>query len=283
VDPEYDDSRPSRAAPFGLAGEFLLPFNPARHGESPAWAGAAVWLPVWGALIGIAYAAVFSITWRWLGEYQRIRLAPMAVLLCLDAGWLGFRLLESGARVVLSFQHPGPAGRPGPAIGATVFVVLALLIKFALLVALPAGAVTYPADWREDLSILYPYVIYRPLILMPLWGRWGVLLAGTIGRIAPGEPGRLGRLASGSSLASVMIYWVLITAVTVVYSSPAGRFVGWSMLLSLGMLLIAYMVSFVLARRFSGQTEASILAAGWAVETAFLLIYLPISRAIYWY
>jgi hypothetical protein len=161
--------------------------------------------------------------------------------------------------------------------------VLAVLVKFALLVALPAGAVTWPADWREHLRIIYPYVIYRPLVLMPLWGRWAVLLAANIGRSAPVASSRLKSLANGSSMPAVMGWWLAISGLTVMYCSPSGHHVGWAMLISLGMMVVAYLVSFSLARRFGGQTEATVMAAGWAVEMAFLLAYLPLARYIYWY
>ncbi|MBI4580698.1 MAG: adenosylcobinamide-GDP ribazoletransferase [Planctomycetes bacterium] len=286
---ENEQAHPRHRQAFWLAGRFLLPFDPVRLSDAPAWRRAAVWLPVWGLLIGIAYAAAFRIAWLWLGEYRGVRVAPMVLLLVLDAGWFGYRLLEGAAHVVGSWRRtptttsltPPAAGQASPA--ATVLIVLGLLVKFALLVSLPAGAVSWPADWREHLWIAYPYVIYRPLVLMPVWGRWTVLLASSIGRVSADGSPRLRELARGNSMVTVMTYWAAATALTVMYCSPSGRHVAWSMLISLGMLLIAYLVSFTLVRRFGGQTESTVTAAGWLVEFAFLLAYLPVARAIYWY
>lgn len=123
--------------------------------------------------------------WLWLGEYQQIRLAPMALLLAFDACWLGYRLLAGAAAVVAGWSDRTTRLGGTVILPAVVFLIVALLVKLSLLAALPTGAVPWPADWRENLRFFYPYVIYRPLVLMPLWGRWAVLLAGNIGRVAP--------------------------------------------------------------------------------------------------
>lgn len=283
MNPEHDHSRADERTAFGLAGRFLLPFQAAAFENSPRWRRVGVWLPVWGLIIGAFYAGAFRGLWFWLGEYQHIRLAPMVLLLVLDAGWLGYRLLAGAATVVATWSDRSASMASPPTMAAVLFLVLAVLVKFALLVALPAGAVTWPADWREHLRIFYPYVIYRPLVLMPLWGRWAVLLATNIGRAAPASSSRLQTVAEGSSLPSIMAWWAAISGLTVMYCSPSGYHVGWAMLISLSMMVVAYLASFVLARRYGGQTEATVTAAGWAVEMAFLLAYLPLARYIYWY
>lgn len=283
MNPDQDHWRTDERSAFRLAGRFLLPGRDDFAPDSRLWARAALWLPVWGLLIGIAYAGIFRGLWLWLGEYQHIRVAPMALLLAFDVGWLGYRLLAGSAAVVGAWTD-----RPGSAVSTltlpvVVFVMLAIIVKFSLLVALPAGAVTWPADWRQHFRIVYPYVIYRPLILMPLWGRWAVLLASSIGRVSPEGSSRLRALAAGCRLSRIMAFWAGIAGLTIIYCSPSGYHVGWSLLLSLGMLVVAYMAAFALARRFGGQTETTVTATGWAVEIAFLLAYLPIARYIYWY
>ena len=216
--PPSNGAPPTIGAAFRLAGRFLLPLDPAVDAQHPSWTRAAVWLPVWGLLIGVVYAASFRVTWLWLGEYQRMRLAPMVILLAFDVGFFGYRLLDGAARLLAmrpgrASIEPQPASLPTALVPVVVLVVLAVLGKFALLAALPAGAVPYPADWREHLHTLYPYVIFRPLILMPLWGRWGILLASSIGRVSPAAATRMGRLAEGNSLTIVLLYWAAATAV----------------------------------------------------------------------
>jgi len=283
VNPEHGETSPDRRSAFRLAGGFVLPIGADRGADNPRWSRVGLWLPVWGLLIGAAYAGSFRVIWLWLGEYQHIRLAPMALLLVVDAGFLGYRLLTGAAAVVSGWHARVGAGLGPPTLATLVFVILAVLVKFSLLVSLPAGAVTWPADWREHIRAVYPYVIYRPLILMPLWGRWAMLLAGTIGRVAPEGSDRLRLIGRGSRLLMVMGWWAAIAGLTVLYCSPTRYHIGWFILISLGMLLVAYLASFVLARRFGGQTESTVTAVGWGVEIAFLLVYLPVARYIYWY
>jgi cobalamin synthase len=284
VNPEHEHTRSDERSAFWLAGGLLLPIGVGEAADNPRWRSAAVWLPIWGLLIGAAYAGLFRPLWLWLGEYQQIRLAPMAVLLAFDVAWLGYRPLAGAAAAVAGWPDRNGSTNGLLTLQVVVFVALAVIVKFALLVALPAGGgVTWPADWRANLRFLYPYVIFRPLVLMPLWGRWAVLMAANIGRVSPDGSGRLRAMASGSKMSGVMIYWLVITALTILYCSPSIRHVGWPVLISLGMLVAAYLASFVLARRFGGQTEATVMATGWAVEIAFLLAYLPLARYIHWY
>jgi cobalamin synthase len=118
---------------------------------------------------------------------------------------------------------------------------------------------------------------------MPLWGRWAVLMAATIGRVAPSGSSRLHNIAEGNSLTMVMLYWLAACAMTVLFCSPDSTHVAWITLIGLGVLMVAYLASFALSRRFGGQTEATVMAVGAIVEFTFLLIYLPMARAIYWY
>jgi hypothetical protein len=272
-------------AGFALAGRFLLPFDRTAQADNPAWSRAGAWLPVWGAVIGVVYALVFSFAWLCLGEYQHVRLGPMVVLVALDVAWLGYRLVEGTATVVASWrarEHTSLVSI-APTVPVIVAIVLLILAKYTLLLCLPFGARTGAADWRQHLFFLYPAIIYRPLILMPLWGRWGVMLATTIGRSASYSHPRLKGLVDGSSLPSVLTYWLAICGLTVLYCSIDAEHMGWSILIGLGTLVVAYVASFALARRFGGQTEATLLTVGAVVEFTFLLIYLPMASAMYWY
>lgn len=52
-----------------------------------------------------------------------------------------------------------------------------------------------------------------------------------------------------------MGWWLIITALTVMYASPAIGHIGWAMLISLAMLVVAYLASFVVARRLRGPNR----------------------------
>jgi len=256
----------------------------------PALRRAAAWLPAWGLLIGVTYAGLFRLAWRGFGEYQRVRLAPMAVLLAADLGFFGYRLLAGAVRSLrgrrdgrgINDEFDVSVSSFDPTAPAVTVLVLGLL-KYSLLLSLPFGAWVWPADWREHLGWLFPAVIYRPLILMPLWGRWAMMLAVTIGRVADAGSPRLHRMAEGRGLPGVLGAWLACSGLTVVFFAATVEHVALAAILSLGMMLVAYGVSFGLARRAGGQTEATIGAAGLTVEIAFLAAYVPAARSIYWY
>ena len=282
-DPAGLPARWTRAAL--LAARFLFPVTDRSACEETGWPMAGRWLLVWGIIIGAAYALVFRGAWRWFGEYNRLRLAPVAVLLALDLGWCGRRLLLGALRVLGNDGHTDEVAPPAPASPqGTLALVLIAIFKYALLLSLPFGARLQPADWRDVyLGFFYPEVIYRPLILMPIWGRWAIMLALRIGRVAPTGSQRLRLMAGGLSLSAVMLWWLGCSALTMLYCSGAGEHLARGVFIAVAVFLTCYLVCFALARRAGGQTEATVGAAGLVGELAFLMFYLPVARAIYWY
>ena len=265
-----------------LAARFLFPL-PDRPGAeaSPAWRRSVLWLPAWGLAIGILYTLVYRGAWRWFGEQQHLRLLPPFIVLIADFSWFGYRQLAAAIEVFN--RHPPATATGALRLPGAVAVLLLGLFKYLLLLALPAGPMAFNADWRQHFSVLYPGVIYRPLVLMPLWGRWAMLLALCIGRVSPGSAQRLRHLAGGARLTAVVGWWFLTGLLTVAYTSPEPLHLAYGVVISLGVLVVAYLASFALARRYDGQTETTVLAAALIGELTFLIFYLPVSRSIYWY
>jgi cobalamin synthase len=275
-----DHAQTSR--PILLLSRFLFPIENRTDTEAPsAWSKTARWLPFWGLAIGVLYAIIYRGAWKWFGEYQHLRLLPPVALLIADFGFFGYRPLA--ATVGLFDRRPPGASPDGLPLPAALALILIVLLKFAMLVVLPAGAVIWPADWRQHLGPLYPAVLYRPLVLMPLWGRWAMLLALCIGRVSPHGSDRLRRMAAGARLTRIIGWWFLIALLTVAYSSATPYHLAYGVVISLAILLATYLASFALARRFGGQTETTVHAAGLIGELALLMFYLPVARYIYWY
>lgn len=306
---------PTRSASaFVLAGQFLLNAQsetapmmpetscirhhgclPSHEGEDPAheaaWARAGRWLAGWGLGMGAAYAVVFSLTWRFLGEYQGVRWLPIVAVLTLDLAWFGRRLMSGAVGVcVYSRTLCEPGISRSPDTTAPLVVVLIALAKFALLASLPVGTWQTPPttawEWPQfvsRLSFLCPPPIYRPLILMPFWGRWAMTLAASIGRPAPEASARLRRIASARLLPAVLGQWLAGAVLTVIYCTGASEHLARGMVLVLGILLATYLASFILARRCNGQTEDTVACAGLVAELAFLILYVFAANVIYWY
>lgn len=280
-DETTSETRPASA--LRLAAQFLLPLNsfgaPERPTDAAGWSKAALWFPLYGLAVGILYAAVYRASWKWFGEYERLRLLPVALVLMADLGFCGYRQLAATVRL-LAGRAPRPIDLGPP---ASVAVALAVLLKFMMLLSLPVGAYPWPADWREHLGPLFPAVIYRPLVLMPLWGRWALLLAMSLGRMTPQSPAPLRDMAGGVRLAAMMAWWLATTLLTIAYSSAAITHLAHGVVIALGVLVSTYLASFWMARRSGGQNEDTVLATGLVAEIAFLAFYLPVARLIYWY
>jgi len=282
VNPNKEIHDRNHLSAIRLAGRFLLPFREDQFGADADWRLAGRWLIVWGLLIGILYAAVFRMTWRFFGEYQYIRFVPAACVLAIDLAFGGYRLLAAFISVVARPQT-GTLTLPG-----VLAVVLIALVKYAMLLSIPTGVARSMesgewSDWLTRFGILYPQAIYRPLVLMPLWGRWAMTLALSIGRCAPESSSRLRDMAAGVRLPLIMTYWLLGAALTVLYSSGAPHSVARGTVIALLVMVAAYATSFILARRHGGQTEVTVGATGLVSEIAFLALYLSISSRIYWY
>jgi hypothetical protein len=273
-----------------LAGRFLFPCDDQRRADDPNWPAAGRWFVLWGLAIGVVYAVVFRAAWRWFGEYEYIRWLPAVAVLTVDLGFCGYRLLV-GAADVASRRHSCEASNaPLATPPALVAIVLVALAKYAMLVSLPLGRLEQPSTigWDQSggagwLGFLRPGAIYRPLILMPIWGRWAVTLALSIGRAAPDSSARLQDMARGSRLWVILALWLAVTALTAWYCGRSWVELPYGLALTLGVTTVSYLAAFILARRAGGQSEATVAGAGLVAEIAFLALYLPIARYMYWY
>lgn len=253
----------------------------------------------WGFLIGLVYLAIFRITWKWFGEYQGVRWLPAAAVLAVDLGFCGHRML-AGITKLRGHHRTEAAALPDClTLGGFLAVLLITIIKYAMLLSLPVGDVvkaTPSMSWYLPSQVRWfcpDWPVYRPLLLMPIWGRWAIGLAASIGRISPAEPNRIRQTAAGLSLRSIFAQWAGITLVTLAYCAlvvssnsvfiASGRALAYGLVTSLIVMLSSYLASFVMARLGDGQTESSVLVAGMAAELTFLAFYLHLANLIYWF
>ena len=196
------------------------------------------------------------------------------------------------------------------AVGVFAAIVL-VLAAYVTLLAIPKGVEWWPADWRHHLHWMYPRPVFRPLLLMPIWMCWSMVLAAGMGRaraqsqagIDPrtvnevaGDPsqesagvsgtagrgtqGPASRLAGQATPAQIFVGFLMAAAFTAIYASRDKNLV-----IGLGVALVvflcAYIAAMAAALRWRGQNAVTILATGLAGRTAFVLCWLFVGRALH--
>jgi cobalamin synthase len=238
--------------------------------------------------VGLILSGIFAVSWKYFGdiyftESTRLRLVPSAMVL-LVSSVLGFKQLLGLAVTVdrLALAEPPAIVKMSDALqkislAGVLAVVLAILVKFAALLAMPNHVLWWPGDWRRYFNPLYPRIPFRVLILFGLWAKCGLLIASATGAQsqAIAEPDRALRRAT--SIKALLISLIAVTALTTIYFSSAyNRAIG--LLLSLWMFVVLYLASMLLSRRQGGHDGFSMHACAELGETALLMGYLAIAR-----
>jgi hypothetical protein len=261
---------------------FLLPLR--REGlpgdaDAGAMARAAVWFVPIGLLTGLAWVGAFRLAWRVFGETANMRVLPAMTVTLLECLITGLFLVLGLARTIhllagLTPRHlDHEPSSPLSPVG-TLVLALTVLCQWVLIVSFPDVTTWWPSDWdwRHYFNFMYPRAIFRPLILAPLWGRWGVLLAATLGRTArQADPltAALGQAMRPSRLLRQAFLPIVLTAIYC--SREHNRFIG--VVLAMVVFAATYVVSVVMARRGGGQTRQSLFAAGQIAQLTCLALY----------
>jgi hypothetical protein len=237
-------------------------------------------MPVLGLLIGIAYACVYRVAWRCFGEVQGIRLMPAVSVWLVDVLLCGGVLLMAAARIADRLQgHSSGSPRAFGSAGVIAMVVL-IILKLVLWIAIPEGVSTWPGIWGSKLNIAYPHAFYRPLILAPLWGRWGMVLASGLGRPAEDADPLVRNLSSRGWPSAVLVSFLAIAGLTAVYCGYSGRW-PYGCVVALGVMAVTFLFGVFMARRVGGQSRATIRVCGLMAEISFLILYMSFSIRIY--
>lgn len=243
---------------------------------------------LWGLVVGLALAGVFAITWKCFGdiyftESTRLRLVP-CVMVLLTCSIVNFRQLVGVAVIVdrLALNRPAHTRNAtdvltGISVVGVVAVVLAILLKFAILLAMPYHTPWWPSDWRRLFNPLYPRMHTRVLILLGLWGKTGLLIAAATGAQRPdlGPANRAFRQAM--RVRALIVNLVIVAGITLIYfSSRQNRTL--AVLVCLAVFLAVYLTSMLIAHRQRGHDQHSMFACAELGELALLLSYLAIAK-----
>jgi cobalamin synthase len=258
---------------------FLLPVGRVEDGDAAAFGGAPNWFLVLGILTGLAWAGLFKATWRLFGEIGSIRVVPPLAVVLMECLITGPFLALGLARTIhlLTSTRPRQAAlelsAPLSPVG-TLVLCLTVLTSWVLIVSIPPISPWWPSydDWRYHLRRFYAAPVYRPLLLAPLWGRWAILLAATVGRMLPSADRATHALAAAMRPGKLLALAIPPLALTSIYMSRGGNYVT-GIIVGLLVFVVAYLVSVIMARRGGGQTRQSLYAVGQIGQLAFLAMY----------
>lgn len=282
-----DSSSTSRSSRLGdaltglyAAARFLLPpgyrDEPSTHVHA---ARSVAWMVPLGLLTGLAWVLVFRAARRVFGESVNLRMeSALCVVLveCLITGpFLAMGLartvhLLAGERSLRAEQNRRAPLSP---VGSLV-LILVILSEWVLIATIPMRAPWWPSqdDWRHYFNFMYPEPLYRPLILAPIWGRWGILLGATVGKTAEGADAATASISAAMRPARLLRHAALPLVLTAIYFSRGQNFL-IGVILGLLVFAASYFVSFLIAWRGGGQTRQSLFASGQIAQLAFLAAY----------
>src|SRR5262249_3081385 len=121
-------------------------------------------------------------------------------------------------------------------------------------------------------NFLYPKPIYRPLLLAPLWGRWGIVMAACIGRTADAADPAVVALCRQMTPGRLLRQAVLPLSLSCLYFSREVDFLIGAVI-ALVVFGLSYVACVVMARRLGGQTRTTLLATGQVAQIVFLATY----------
>lgn len=233
------------------------------------------WIVPVGLLIGLAWVGLFRGSWKLYGEgdVQGLRLIPALALVLLEMLVTGRLLVFAAARAADDARIGIESSQPLSARGTVVMLAVAMT-QWALIVSIPHWSPWWPTpdDWRSTFNFLYPRPIYRPLLLAPLWGRWALLLAASVGRTANHADPLTAAVCASATPSRVLRNAIAPLLLSCIYFSRERNFLIGG-LIGLGVLAISYLTAVILSIRCGGQTRTTIFATGQIAQLAFLAIY----------
>ncbi|MCK4659696.1 MAG: hypothetical protein KAV82_09275 [Phycisphaerae bacterium] len=246
------------------------------------------WFVPLGLIIGLAYTGVYRAVWRQFGEVSALALMPAAAVWLVDVAIVASALYLAAAGTIARTIHPSTrlSNDLGDRNARYTIEILALLIlvvlKLVLLIAIPKGVASWPGpgDWRSHFNWMYAHPHYRPLILAPMWGRWAMLLVGSIGRLRDGNDAGLSRFCGSLSATLMLVYMIPIAVLTAIFCGHRGRWM-FGGIISCVVLAGTYLYGVISARRQGGRTRDSIVGAGLIGELIFLIAYEAFAMNIY--
>lgn len=230
--------------------------------EEPPGRFARAWLSVMvvSILWGCCSVVLWSWTWGLFRDFSGIPLMPTAVVLAI--GLLG---LYARSVLVLAESLVGRDGRQAVAVAVLVTVWALMLL------GIRSWNPDFPHHLPPALQWTRPRMMFRALLLAPIWGGWAMLLAGQFCRPSARTEPVVAAFARGCGAMTATIVLAVLVLVTVTYYNN----LPWTQLsISATPVIVAAAGGALLCRRWGGLCRSALLATNMLTQIAFLLAYL---------
>ncbi len=221
-----------------------------------AWLSVMVVSVLWGG----CSVLLWSWTWGLFGDFSGIPLMPAAVVVVLGLSWPYARSLLALAESLV--------GRDGP---RTVAVAVLVTGWTLMLLGLKSWNPDFPHYFPPLLQWTRPRMMFRALLLAPIWGGWAMLLAGQFCRPSARTEPVVASFARGCGAMTATAVLAVLVLVTVTYFNH----LPWTQLsISATPIVTAAVGGVLLCRRWGGLCRSALLGTNLLTQIAFLLAYL---------
>lgn len=217
---------------------------------------------------GLATIGIWAAAWKLFGEPMG-RLMPSAMVAATFVLW-PYRRAVAGALEALF-----PSDTTARALAGAAFVVVLTL-----------GLLSLKRDFRHDpflpsvIAWIRPWdKIYRPMILMPLWGCWAMLITPQFCRPRPQTDAVVAAFAAGCGPLWVAVVMGVLLGLTITYFN----FLSWLQLaIPVATVIAAILGGIVFCRLTGGLTRQGLLAVNVLTQLVFLLACLATCNLLVW-
>jgi len=243
-------------------GYMLLTASQDRLASQPPEHFRAAWLGVMA--VSVAWGAGSTVLWSWtwglFGDFSGIPLMPVVAVLAVGGLWLYLRSIIALAGAL------GGEG-PGRSAAAAIIVVVWSLALVGL------------KSWNPDFPIYLPYILqwirprmmFRALLLAPIWGGWAMLIGCQFSRPTDHTEPAVAAFARGCGPLTATAVLAVMLPATILYFNH----LAWTQLsISATAMVAAVGGGTLLCRRCGGLCLRGLLAANMLTQIAFLLAYL---------
>jgi len=226
------------------------------HRFASGWVGVVLLSIAWG----LANVALWDAAGKVFNWYYGIPLMPAAAVVVGMTLWM-YRRSFLALGDLLGGEGPGR-------LSASAVLIVVLVLS---LLGLKRWDEDYPSHLPEFLRWLHPGASYRVLILMPVWGAWGMLVTSKFCRPNDRTEPSVASFAAGCGPLATAGCMGALLAVTIL---EFNFLPWWQLSISGATIAAAVFGGILLCRRAGGLTRQALLAVNLLTQLTFLVAYL---------